>query len=35
LHAFGHYRETYRKIDGKWKITSLHVTRLRVIMSAR
>jgi len=30
LHAFGHYRETYRKIDGKWKIASLHLTRLRV-----
>jgi hypothetical protein len=30
LHAFGHYRETYRKLDGKWKIASLQLTRLRV-----
>lgn len=30
LHAYGHYRETYRKVDGKWKIASLHLTRLRV-----
>jgi len=31
LHAYGHYRETYRKVDRKWKIASLHLTRLRVI----
>jgi hypothetical protein len=30
LHAFGHYRETYRKVDGKWKIATLYLTRLRV-----
>lgn len=33
LHAFGHYRETYRKIDGRWKIASLHLTRLRVTVT--
>ena len=33
LHAFGHYRETYRKIDGNWKIASLHLTRIRVSTS--
>jgi hypothetical protein len=34
LHAYGHYRETYRKMDGKWRITSLHLTRLRVITTS-
>jgi hypothetical protein len=29
-HGYGHYRETYKKVDGKWKIASLHLTRLRV-----
>ena len=30
LHGFGHYRETYEKIGGAWKIKALKVTRLRV-----
>jgi hypothetical protein len=30
LHGFGHYHETYEKIDGDWKIKTLMVTRLRV-----
>jgi hypothetical protein len=30
LHGFGHYHETYEKIDGEWKIKTLMVTRLRV-----
>lgn len=25
----GHYRETYRKEDGRWRIATLHLTRLR------
>ena len=29
LFGRGHYRETYRKIDGEWKFTSIHLTRLR------
>ena len=33
LHAFGHYHETYKKVDGKWKITSLHLKRLRVTIT--
>jgi hypothetical protein len=28
--GFGHYHETYRKVDGSWKIASLRLTRLRV-----
>lgn len=31
-HAYGHYRETYRKDEGGWRIASLHLTRLRVQM---
>jgi hypothetical protein len=31
LHGFGHYHETYEKIEGEWKIKTLMVTRLRVI----
>ena len=30
LHGYGHYRETYRKIDGAWLIQSLKLSRLRV-----
>lgn len=29
-HGFGHYHETYRKVDGGWKIASLHLRRLRL-----
>jgi SnoaL-like domain len=28
LHGWGHYHETYRKVDGTWRIASLHLTRL-------
>jgi hypothetical protein len=28
-HGYGHYHETYRKVDGKWLIATLHLTRLR------
>lgn len=30
LHGFGHYHETYEKIDGRWFIKTLRLTRLRV-----
>jgi hypothetical protein len=28
-HGYGHYHETYRKVDGEWKIATVHLTRLR------
>ncbi|HET6523119.1 nuclear transport factor 2 family protein [Sphingopyxis sp.] len=28
--GFGHYHETYERVDGKWKIKTLRLTRLRV-----
>lgn len=30
LHGFGHYHETYERVDGRWLIRSLRLTRLRV-----
>jgi SnoaL-like domain len=30
LHGFGHYHETYERIDGTWRITRLTLTRLRL-----
>jgi hypothetical protein len=30
LHGFGHYHETYEKIDGRWLIKTLRLTRLRM-----
>jgi len=30
LRGTGHYRETYRKVDGDWKIASLQLSRLYV-----
>jgi hypothetical protein len=29
LHGYGHYHETYEKIDGRWHIRSSKLTRLR------
>jgi hypothetical protein len=29
LRGYGHYHETYEKIDGQWCITSSKLTRLR------
>ncbi|OBK72445.1 nuclear transport factor 2 family protein [Mycobacterium sp. 1274761.0] len=29
LHGYGHYTETYEKVDGRWVITSSTLTRLR------
>jgi uncharacterized protein (TIGR02246 family) len=33
LHGFGHYHETYVKVDGHWRIASTTLTRLRVDMT--
>ena len=33
LHGWGHYEETYRRIDGIWRIASIRLTRLRVELS--
>lgn len=30
LHGYGHYHESYQKVDGHWAINSLKLTRLRV-----
>jgi hypothetical protein len=30
IHGFGHYHETYRKIDGQWLIQTNRLTRLRI-----
>jgi hypothetical protein len=30
LHGWGHYQENYTRIDGKWLIRTLRLTRLRV-----
>lgn len=29
LHGFGHYHETYRKDDERWRIASVRLTRIR------
>lgn len=34
LHGFGHYYETYRKVDGQWRIQNSRLTRLRMDMTA-
>lgn len=30
LHGYGHYVETYEKIDGRWHIKTMRLVRLRV-----
>ncbi len=30
LHGYGHYHETYEKVDGRWLIKTLKLTRIRV-----
>jgi hypothetical protein len=35
LHGYGHYHETYRKTDGKWRIATLHLTRVRISETAK
>jgi len=29
LHGYGHYHETYAKVDGRWVITSMRLDRIR------
>ena len=33
LHGFGHYHETYVKLEGGWRIASSRLTRLRIEMT--
>jgi hypothetical protein len=33
MHGAGHYRETYEKQDGSWRIKTLHLTRTILRMS--
>ena len=35
LHGYGHYHETYSKLDGQWRIQSLRLARLRVDVEPR
>jgi hypothetical protein len=30
LHGFGHYHETYEKVDGRWRFATIRLTRLRL-----
>jgi hypothetical protein len=30
VQGWGHYHETYERIDGRWRIKTLRLTRLRV-----
>jgi uncharacterized protein (TIGR02246 family) len=30
MHGYGHYHETYEKVDGRWCIKTIALTRLRV-----
>jgi SnoaL-like domain len=30
MHGYGHYHEDYVKVDGRWRIASLKLTRLRI-----
>lgn len=30
LHGYGHYHERYEKWDGRWRISAIRLTRLRV-----
>ena len=33
MHGYGHYHETYAKVDGRWLIRTTTLTRLRVDMN--
>ncbi len=33
LHGYGHYHETFRKVDGRWLISSRKIVRIRVDMT--
>jgi ketosteroid isomerase-like protein len=30
FHGFGHYHESYRKVDGRWLISFMTITRIRI-----
>jgi len=30
MHGYGHYHETYEKLDGRWRIKTIALTRIRV-----
>jgi hypothetical protein len=30
MHGFGYYHETYRRVDGRWYIQTLKITRIKV-----
>jgi hypothetical protein len=34
LSGYGHYHETYQRVDGAWRIKTLKLTRLRMDFSA-
>jgi hypothetical protein len=34
MHGYGQYHETYRRVDGRWWIAELLLTRLRVVWAA-
>jgi uncharacterized protein (TIGR02246 family) len=33
IRGFGHYHETYAKRDGQWRISSVHLTRIRMVQT--
>jgi hypothetical protein len=35
MHGYGHYHETYEKVDGQWRIASIQLSRLRVDIEQR
>jgi len=35
MYGYGHYREQYRKENGIWKFSSVHLTRLKIDLIAR
>jgi hypothetical protein len=35
MHGYGHYHETYEKVDGRWLIASTTLTRLRTDVQTR
>jgi uncharacterized protein (TIGR02246 family) len=34
MHGYGHYTETYEKVDGEWRVKSSTLTRLRTDFTA-
>lgn len=35
FHGYGHYHETYRRVDGEWYFSSLTLTRLKIVWQRR